>query len=91
MARLRTRRRRVCRHKRFSGRFWTRRADRLRRTRSQGIRSGRIDEALKLERAMSQLRTAKRVVVLHYAPIGDTIRERRRKSIPTWAARVLQK
>jgi Icc-related predicted phosphoesterase len=32
-----------------------------------------IDEALKLERAMSQLRTAKRVVVLHYAPIGDTI------------------
>jgi len=33
-----------------------------------------IDEALKLERAMSQLRTGKRVVVLHYAPIGDTIR-----------------
>lgn len=33
-----------------------------------------IDEALKLERAMSQLRTSKRVVVLHYAPIGDTIR-----------------
>jgi len=33
-----------------------------------------IDEALKLERAMSQLRTPKRVVVLHYAPIGDTIR-----------------
>ena len=32
-----------------------------------------IDEALKLERAMSQLRTEKRVVVLHYAPIGDTI------------------
>jgi uncharacterized protein len=34
---------------------------------------GAIDEALKLERAMSQLRTLKRVVVLHYAPIGDTI------------------
>lgn len=33
-----------------------------------------IDEALKLERAMSQLRTSKRVVVLHYAPIGETIR-----------------
>ena len=32
-----------------------------------------IDEALKLERAMSQLRTAKRVVVLHYAPIAATI------------------
>src|SRR6478672_1203834 len=33
-----------------------------------------IDEALKLERAMSQLRTPKRVIVLHYAPIVDTIR-----------------
>jgi uncharacterized protein len=32
-----------------------------------------IDEALKLERAMSQLRTKKRVVVLHYAPIAATI------------------
>jgi Icc-related predicted phosphoesterase len=32
-----------------------------------------IDEALKLERAMSQLRTRKRVVVLHYAPIAATI------------------
>jgi uncharacterized protein len=32
-----------------------------------------IDEALKLERAMSQLRTDKRVVVLHYSPIPDTV------------------
>jgi Icc-related predicted phosphoesterase len=32
-----------------------------------------IDEAMKLERAMSQLRTNKRVVVLHYAPIAATI------------------
>ncbi len=32
-----------------------------------------IDEALKLERAMSQLRTKKRVVVLHYAPIVATV------------------
>ncbi|MGB6676239.1 MAG: metallophosphoesterase [Terriglobales bacterium] len=32
-----------------------------------------IDEALKLERAMSQLRTTKRIVVLHYAPIAATI------------------
>jgi Icc-related predicted phosphoesterase len=31
-----------------------------------------IDEALKLERAMSQLRTTKRVIVLHYAPIAAT-------------------
>ena len=33
-----------------------------------------IDEALKLERAMSQLRTSKRVIVLHYAPVADTAR-----------------
>lgn len=33
-----------------------------------------IDEAVKLERAMSQLRTEKRVVVLHYAPVVDTVR-----------------
>jgi uncharacterized protein len=32
-----------------------------------------IDEALKLERAMSQLRTHKRLVVLHYAPVTSTI------------------
>jgi Icc-related predicted phosphoesterase len=32
-----------------------------------------IDEALKLERAMSQLRTPKRVVVLHYAPVAATV------------------
>src|SRR5205085_848063 len=32
-----------------------------------------IDEALKLERAMSQLRTPKRVIVLHYSPIAGTI------------------
>jgi uncharacterized protein len=33
-----------------------------------------IDEALKLERAMSQLRTERRIVVLHYAPVGDTVK-----------------
>src|SRR6266851_1061354 len=32
-----------------------------------------IDEALKLERAMSQLRTKKRIVVLHYSPIVSTV------------------
>jgi Icc-related predicted phosphoesterase len=32
-----------------------------------------IDEALKLERAMAQLRAAKRVVVLHYSPIAATV------------------
>jgi len=32
-----------------------------------------IDEALKLETALSQLRAPKRVVVLHYAPIQGTV------------------
>jgi Icc-related predicted phosphoesterase len=32
-----------------------------------------IDEALKLERAMAQLRTLKRVVVIHYSPIAATV------------------
>jgi Icc-related predicted phosphoesterase len=32
-----------------------------------------IGEALKLERAMAQLRTQKRVVVLHYSPIAATV------------------
>jgi Icc-related predicted phosphoesterase len=32
-----------------------------------------IDEATKLERAMSQLRTEKRVVLLHYAPVAETV------------------
>src|SRR5438477_469791 len=32
-----------------------------------------IDEALKLERAMSQLRTEKRIIVLHYSPIAATL------------------
>jgi Icc-related predicted phosphoesterase len=36
------------------------------------VRAG-MDEALKLERAMSQLRTAKRVVILHYSPIAATV------------------
>ncbi len=32
-----------------------------------------IDEAVKLERAMAQLRTPKRVVVIHYSPIAATV------------------
>ena len=32
-----------------------------------------IEESLKLERAMSQLRTSKRVIVLHYSPILETV------------------
>src|SRR5207237_8566915 len=36
------------------------------------VRAG-IDEALKLERAISQLRTPKRVIVLHYSPIAGTV------------------
>ena len=33
-----------------------------------------IDETMKLERALSLLRTPKRVVVVHYAPVIDTVR-----------------
>ena len=33
-----------------------------------------INETLKLERALSLLRTPKRVVVVHYAPVIDTVR-----------------
>jgi uncharacterized protein len=36
------------------------------------VRAG-IDESVKLERAMSQLRTQKRVIVLHYSPIAATV------------------
>lgn len=32
-----------------------------------------IDESMKLERALFQLRTDKRVVVLHYAPVASTV------------------
>src|SRR5581483_1172068 len=32
-----------------------------------------IDESLKLERALSQLRAEKRIVVLHYAPVAGTV------------------
>jgi Icc-related predicted phosphoesterase len=32
-----------------------------------------IDEAMKLERGLMQLRTEKRVVVLHYAPVMETV------------------
>src|SRR5438876_6985634 len=33
-----------------------------------------IDEALKLERGLMQLRAEKRVVVMHYAPVVETVR-----------------
>jgi len=36
------------------------------------VRAG-MDGALKLERAMSQLRTKKRVIILHYSPIAATV------------------
>ncbi len=32
-----------------------------------------VDEAMKLERGMSQLRTEKRVIVVHYSPIAETV------------------
>ena len=33
-----------------------------------------IDEAMKLERGLMQLRAEKRVVVMHYAPVAETVR-----------------
>src|SRR5262249_27495351 len=33
-----------------------------------------VDESMKLERALSQLRTRKRIVVLHYSPISATVK-----------------
>ena len=45
------------------------------------VRAG-IDEAVKLERAMSQLRTRKRVVVLHYSPIAATVDGEAREIYP---------
>ena len=33
-----------------------------------------VDETLKLERALAQLRAPKRIVVMHYAPVLDTVR-----------------
>jgi len=41
-----------------------------------------IDEALKLERAMSQLRTTKRVVVVHYSPVADTVEGEAKEIFP---------
>ena len=41
-----------------------------------------IEEALKLERAMSQLRTRKRVIVLHYAPIVATVEGEAKEIFP---------
>lgn len=33
-----------------------------------------VDEAMKLERALAQLRTERRVIVLHYSPIAETVK-----------------
>lgn len=41
-----------------------------------------IDEALKLERGLSQLRTSRRVVVLHYSPIAETVNGEPREIFP---------
>jgi Icc-related predicted phosphoesterase len=41
-----------------------------------------VDEALKLERAMSQLRAKKRIVVLHYSPIVETVQGEAPEIIP---------
>jgi len=39
----------------------------------QALVRASMDEALKLERGLSQLRSEKRVVALHYSPIAATV------------------
>ncbi len=39
----------------------------------QFVQAG-IEEAMKLERALAQLRTEKRIVITHYAPIAETVK-----------------
>src|SRR6266404_4303176 len=39
----------------------------------QFVQAG-IDEAVKLERGLAQLRTEKRVVITHYAPVAETVK-----------------
>jgi len=46
-----------------------------------------IDEALKLERAMSQLRATKRVVLVHYSPIAETVQGARVIALATLGLR----
>jgi len=41
-----------------------------------------IDESVKLERAMAQLRTPKRVVVVHYSPIAATVQGEAAEILP---------
>jgi uncharacterized protein len=41
-----------------------------------------VDEAMKLERGMSQLRASKRVVVVHYSPIAETVQGEAPEIIP---------
>src|SRR5450432_55026 len=41
-----------------------------------------VDEAMKLERGMSQLRTEKRVIVGHYSPIAETVQGEAREIFP---------
>ena len=45
----------------------------LRRTRDQAVRRRRVEEAMRLETALRTLRTERRVVVLHYAPVAATV------------------
>ena len=41
-----------------------------------------VDEALKIEGALARLRTAERVVLLHYAPVADTVAGEPREIYP---------
>jgi Icc-related predicted phosphoesterase len=41
-----------------------------------------VEEAMKLERGMSQLRTQKRVIVVHYSPIAETVQGEAPEIVP---------
>src|SRR5256885_2160969 len=48
--------------------------DRIREPQIKAFVQAAIDEAMKLERGLMQLRAEKRVVVMHYAPVVETVR-----------------
>jgi len=50
-----------------------------------------LDETLKLERALTMLRTPKIVIVTHYAPICETVEGERQRFFHFWAAHAWQK
>ena len=90
--RVRTRWRRLCRHQGFSRRLWRSALTSFGEPEVKAFVQAAIDEALKLERAMAQLRTAKRVGGASLrADRRHHSRERSPEIYPIWVAPVLRK